>query len=83
MEIAFIYLVVIILIGLHAFCFAGLIKNEIVYRVRMRWIDEIYQSQVDGDKLLGWDNLPRYRDMFLDLKLWKYKPLSEYLKNKA
>ena len=61
-------------------CLAVLLKNEIVYRIRKRWIDEIYDSQVNGDGALEWGHLPTYDQTFYNPFLWKYKPLKEYLK---
>lgn len=83
MELVLVVLVVTVLVCLHVLCLVGIIRNEITYRVRMRWIDDIYQRQLQGDDSLRWDNLPKYMDMLVDFKLWKYKPLGEYIKNKA
>lgn len=69
-----------VLIVITTVCVVGLLKNEIVYHIRMRWIDEIYDSQVDGDGALEWRHLPTYAQTLYNPLLWKYKPLKEYLK---
>lgn len=57
-------------------CIIALIKNQITYSIRKRWIDDIYHYRVD----LRFSDLPDYDSVFLDLTLWRYVPLDKYLK---
>ena len=57
---------IVICTTLFLLCMIVLLKNEIVYRIRKRWIDEIYDSQVDGDGNLEWRHLPTYDQTFYD-----------------
>lgn len=55
-----------------------LVRNEIVYQVRIRWICDIYSEKVP----LRYSDMPSYYSMMFDLTLWRYIPLDQYLKKK-
>lgn len=74
------------LLVLMGLCFYALLclsillwKNNITFNIRLKWIDEIYDSQATGDKCLDWGDLPDYDETDADIKLWKYVPLKDYL----
>lgn len=76
MELVLISSLTVVSLGLIFLCLVGLVKNEIIYRIRMRWIDEKYVTQLHSLEL------PSYMATFFDITLWWYVPLEEYLNKK-
>jgi hypothetical protein len=59
-------------------CFVASIKNELVYSIHSKWIFEKYENPAWQDV-----HLPEYMEMFWNITLWKYIPLSEYNKKRG
>lgn len=68
---------------LLVFCVLLLWKNNINYSIRIKWLDDVYESVKSQDGKYKWSDIPHYDKTFLDFTLWKYKPLDKYLKNKS
>lgn len=60
-------------------CVVGLIKNELTYRIRSKWIEQIYSSPNWFDLR---KHLPEYSTTFWDMKRWTYISFEDYLKSK-
>lgn len=74
MSIALIILLSIPVLGAIA-----LIKNQINYSIRIKWLDEIFDDSDWHEKhklFYQYD----YNKTFMDIKLWRYVPFDEYIK---
>ena len=56
------------------------IKNEITYKIQIKWIDEVYNDRISENGVLEWTMIPSYNKSLFNPFLWKHKPLKEYLK---
>lgn len=69
-------IILAILLTVFVLCVVAFIKNEINYRIRLKWIEEIYK---DADWFELRKKLPEYGTTFRDLTLWKYKSFNSYI----